>query len=263
MVSLNSLASAAHLSKDFAMPRLGLAALLLLALSPAPAAAQSIPPEERPLDARRRAQNQPAAPNAVAATRADLIRGVACQLERDAASLDPMLASAPYSAGEAAETARILPLARECFGGRATFTTPPAALRGAIAEALYKARFAAPQPVRAPALGVKPLLDLAAATTRPDAATLAPAYAMAQCVAARHAGPALALLASEPGSPAEGAAFGTLGPAFGECATGGGNITVDGRTLRGILAESLYRWSVVQRDGPASPWAAPAAPATR
>jgi hypothetical protein len=28
-----------------------------------------------------------------------------------------------------------------------------------------------------------------------------------------------------------------------------------------MLAESLYRWSVVQRDGPTSPWAAPAAAA--
>ena len=30
--------------------------------------------------------------------------------------------------------------------------------------------------------------------------------------------------------------------------------------IRAMLAEALYRWSVVQRDGPTSAWAAPAAP---
>lgn len=237
------------------------AALALLALLPAPAAAQGIPTEERPIDARRRPQSQQ--PATAAATRADLIRGVACQLAADAASLEPLLATAPYSSEEAAQAARILPLVQRCIGARAAFTTPPPAVRGAVAEALVKSRFATPQPARSPELGVAPLLRVEAATTRPDAATLMPAYGMAQCTAARHAEPVRALLASDPGTPAEAAAFAALNPAFGRCAVGGGPITVDGRTLRGILAESLYRWSIVQRDGPASPWAAPAAAPAR
>jgi len=38
--------------------------------------------------------------------------------------------------------------------------------------------------------------------------------------------------------------------------TPGTRLNVDGRMIRGMLAEALYRWSVVQRDGQASAWAA-------
>jgi len=241
-----------------------MAGLLVLALLPAPATAQVRGQEERAVDAARRARN--ASPG-VAATRADLLRGISCQLAADPASLEPILAAAPYSEREAAESARILPLLRRCITGRATFVTPPPALRGAIAEAFLKARFATPQAARSPALVAKPQLDVAAATTRPDAATLVTSYGMAQCMAASHAGEVRALLATEPGTPAEAGMFNTtLAPLLGPCAAsagGTGEVRVDGRTLRGILAESLYRWSVVQRDGAASPWAAPAAPPAR
>jgi hypothetical protein len=266
MIRLNSPVRVAYRLKEAKMPKFGLAALVALALLPAPAAAQSIPQEERPIDARRRAQGQGQTPS-VAATRADLIRGIACQLAAEPASIDPILATAPYSSQEAAETIRILPLLRRCIGARATFTTPPPALRGAIAEAVLKARFATPQAARSPAPGVKPLLDVAAATTRADAATLVTSYGMAQCMAAAHASEVRALLATDPGTPAEAAMFNTtLAPLLGPCAAsagGTGEVRVDGRTLRGVLAESLYRWSVVQRDGTAAPWAAPAAPAAR
>jgi hypothetical protein len=114
---------------------------------------------------------------------------------------------------------------------------------------------------RSPALGVKPLLDVAAATTRPDAATLVTSYGMADCMGATQGAQVRALIATDPGTPAEAAMFNTtLGPLLGRCAAtagGTGQISVDGRTLRGILAEALYRWSAVQRDGPASPWARP------
>jgi hypothetical protein len=231
-------------------------AAVLIALLPAVATAQdALPPEDRPIDARWRAQRNPAAP-ATPVTRADLIRGVACQLAADAASLEPMLASAPYSEAERAEAARILALVQRCIGLRGPLTALSAALRGTIAEAVYESRFATPQAARSPEPGVKPLLAVEAATTRPDAATLAPAYAMAHCAAARHGAEVRALLATDPNTPEEQAAFAALNPAFGRCAIGGGAITIDGRTLRGVLAESLYRWSIVQRDGPASPLAA-------
>ncbi|MEA3047999.1 MAG: hypothetical protein QOJ53_2331 [Sphingomonadales bacterium] len=235
------------------MTRLQALAAALLALLPVPAAAQSIPPEERPIDARRRAQHAPAA---APVTRADLIRGVACQLGADAASLEPMLATAPYSEAEGAQAARILPLVQECIGLRASLAGLAPALRGAIAEAFYESRFATPQPARSPEPGVKPLLVVEAATARPDAATLAPAYAMAHCTAARNGAEIRALLATDPNTPEEQTAFAALNPAFGRCAAGGGAITIDSRTLRGVLAESLYRWSIVQRDGAASPLAA-------
>jgi hypothetical protein len=240
-----------------------LAALTVATLLPAPAAAQGSSVEENPLQARRRAQaHGQAAPGeaAAASTRADLIRAVGCQLSADAAPLEALLATAPYSPQEASAGDALMPHLRQCNSNHA-FTTPVAAVRGAVAEAVLKARFAAPQAARSPAVAVKPLLDIAAATARPDAATLVTSYGMADCMGATQGAQVRALLATEPGTPAEATFFNaTLAPLLGRCAAtagGTGQISVDGRTLRGILAESLYRWSAVQRDGPASPLARP------
>lgn len=234
------------------------AALALLAALPAPAAAQSIPMTEPHVSARRRAQTQ-----SPAAAQADLPRAIGCQIRVDAAALEPMLATSPYSTEEAGAAARILPLLQQCLRSRTAIAATPVALRGAIAEALYESRFATAQAARGPAVGVAPLLRVEAATANREGAALAPMYAMAQCTAARHGEPVRALLATDPGTPAAQAAVQALNPAFVDCARGIGNLNVDGRILRGVLAESLYRWSVVQRDGPASSWAAPPAPAAR
>lgn len=227
---------------------------------PAPAAAQSVPMEDNPSANRRRAQAQ-AQQQGPAATRAELIRAVDCQFRADAAPLDALLAAAPYSPQEASAAETLLPLLRRCISARADFTTPTAALRGTVAEGVLKARFASPQAARSPVLAAKPLLDLAAATARPDAATLVTSYGMADCMGATQGAQVLALLATEPGTQAEADFFNTtLAPLLGQCAAsagGSGQISVDGRTLRGILAEALYRWSAVQRDGPSSPWARP------
>ncbi len=238
-----------------------LAGVTIVTAMPAPAAAQDAPPpEDNPLQARRRAQARGEQATQSASTRADLIRAVGCQLAAAPDPLDALLATAPYSAQEATAVEALLPHLRSCNSNR-PFTTPAAALRGTVAEALLKARFAAPQAARTPALGAKPLLDVAGATARPDAATLVTSYGMADCMGATQGEQVRALLATDPGTPAEAAFFNTtLGPLLGRCAAtagGSGQITVDGRTLRGILAEAHYRWSVVQRDGAASPFARP------
>lgn len=239
-----------------------LAGVTVVTALPASAFAQGdSAPQENPLQARRRAQARGEQAAQAAVTRADLIRAVECQLRGDATPLDAMLAAAPYSAQEASAAEALMPLLRQCNSNRG-FVTPAAALRGTVAEVLLKARFATPQAARAPALGAKPLLDVAAATTLPDAATLVTSYGMADCMGATQAEQVRALLATEPGTPAEANFFNsTLAPVLGRCAAtagGSGQISVDARTLRGILAEALYRWSVVQRDGPGSPWARPA-----
>ncbi len=237
-----------------------LAALTVVTGMPAPASAQDSAPQENPMQARRRAQARGEQAAQAASTRADLIRAVGCQLSADAAPLEALLATSPYSPQEAAAAEALMPLLRHCNSNRA-FTTPAAAVRGAVAEAVLKARFAAPQAARTPALNARPLLDVAAATTRPDAATLVTSYGMADCMGATQGAQVRALLATDPGTPAEATFFnGTLAPLLGRCAAtagGSGQITVDARTLRGILAEALYRWSVVQRDGATSPWARP------
>lgn len=237
-----------------------LAGVTVATALPAAAFGQATPVEENPLQARRRAQQQGQAAAQSASTRADLIRAVGCQLSASAAPLDALLAAAPYSAPEATAAEALMPLLRQCNSNRA-FTTPVAALRGTVAEVVLKARFAAPQAARAPTLNAKPLLDVATATARPDAATLVTSYGMADCMGASQGAQVRALLATDPGTPAEAAFFNTtLGPLLGRCAAsagGSGQITVDARTLRGILAEAHYRWSVVQRDGASSPWTRP------
>ena len=234
--------------------------LTVVTALPAAAFGQATPMEDNPAQARRRAQAQGQQAAAQASTRADLIRAVSCQLTADAAPLDALLAAAPYSAQEATAAAALMPLLSACNSNRA-FGTPVAAVRGTVAEALLKARFAAPQAARSPAVAAKPLLDVAAATTRTDAATLVTSYGMADCMGATQSEQVRALLATDPGTPAEASFFNTtLGPLLGRCAAtagGSGQISVDARTLRGILAEAHYRWSVVQRDGPSSPLARP------
>jgi len=239
--------------------RVAIGAFVLSLSVPAAAQYGVPPPDSQHQSARQRQAGQPApqAPTTVGA--ADLSLGVACQLAADAASLEPMLATPPYSVREREDGARILRLIQRCQRSRGALTTSSALLRAAIAEALYESRFATVQAARSPEVPVASFLQVAAATTRPDAAGLVPAYAMAQCTAARHPEPIRALLATEPGTPAEAAALTALNPAFVSCVTGSLTLNMDMKTLRGVLAESLFRWSIAQRDGASSPYAAAAA----
>jgi hypothetical protein len=230
------------------------AALVLLLLLPAPAAAQygsQVPPPP-PEPRGRQAPAEPATPAAAA----DLQRGAACQVERGAASVETLLATAPFSAEERTEAVRVLRLIQRCLRSSVAISTSAVLLRGVIAEVLYESRFATAQAALAPPVSARPLFRAELATTRADAATLAPAYALAECTAARHGELVRGLLATEPGSAEAQSTFQALNPAFVSCVTGDTRFNVDGRTLRGILAEMLYRWSVVQRDGPTSPLAA-------
>jgi hypothetical protein len=123
--------------------------------------------------------------------------------------------------------------------------TSPAIARAAAAESLYEAQFAAPIPARTPSIAPSPM---------PRPAGAAPyAYALAECVAATRSDLILALLASDPATPAEEAALQAFNPVFESCMTPGVRMEMSSVDLRGMLAESLYRWSVAQRDGPASP----------
>ena len=132
--------------------------------------------------------------------------------------------------------------------------------RGAAAEALYETQFATPAAARTPALGAAPL-PRPAASGDTVVAELAPMYLLVDCSAPREPDLVRALLATEPRTPEEAAALTALYPAFRGCVPAGTQLTVDPRIMRSFFAEALYRWSVVQRDGSASPWAAPAATA--
>jgi len=245
------------------LPRLACAATLLLAALPASAQYGSAPAPAPPPQMPRgdSAQNAPAGP----ATPAQLHAGAACLVARNANVGDALLATAPYSAAERQQAVRLLGEMQRCTRPRGNYTTSAVMIRGAFAEAVYEARFATPQAARSPALAAKPLLQPSEVVAGIDATALASGYALAQCTAAQHPELVIAFLQTEPGTDAAQAAMTALNPTFVGCVTGpaGTRISLDGRTIRGTLAEELYRWSVVQRDGPTSPLAAaPPAAAT-
>jgi hypothetical protein len=219
----------------------------------APAPPQSVPNQGPP--AHPSADREVEAP----ATAPELLAAAACVIGRNAAAGDPLFATVPFTAGERQQAVRLLNDLKRC-AHHPGMTSSAILIRGALAEAAVEARFATPQPARSPEVAMAPLLRVDLATTIHDAASLAPAYALAECTARQHPELVRALLATEAASDAAGAAFTALNPAFVACVTPGAQLNVDARTLRGLLAEDLYRWSVVQRDGPASPWAAAPAP---
>jgi hypothetical protein len=241
------------------LPRLVWAVILVGPAAPAAAQYGMAPPPPPPQNMPRN-DPQSSAP-ATPATPAELSAAAACLIGRNPAAADALLATAPYSTAERQQAVRLLGEMQRCLHQRTPIATSAVQVRGAFAETVYEARFAAPQAAPSPALAVKPLLQPTLAASGTDLATLAPEYALADCTAARHPELVVGLLQSEPLTAGSQAAFQALNPAFVGCVPRGTQLNVDGRTIRGILAEDLYRWSVVQRDGPASPWAAPAATA--
>jgi hypothetical protein len=138
----------------------------------------------------------------------------------------------------------------QCAGSG--FQVSAVLLRGALAQALYETQFP------------KPVLPSSTAETVPPiqwgkdnemAATLAPVYELGRCAAASNTALVQALAATEPASPAEMAALAALMPKLQPCLDRGTTFRTNRPTLRAILVESLYKWSVARRSGgpPAEP----------
>jgi len=216
--------------------------------------APQTPPPEQP-----RVERPDAAP-ATPTSPADLLRAVACQMARGANPGIAMLGTAPMSTEERTQAAAILRTAQRCARLDGPIAASATTTRGAVAESLYELQFATPAAARTPALGATPL----ARPAQGDAellAALAPMYALVDCSVPKAPELVRALLATEPRSAEEGAALQALVPTFNTCVPVGTQLSVDPRFMRIMFAEAIYRWSVVQRDGPTSPWAAPAAAA--
>lgn len=188
--------------------------------------------------------------------------GVACLAGQNAAAFSRLLASAPYSTVERREGTEILSLISRCMRSDTLLSTSNTLLRAAAAEELYKRQFATAQAPHAPPVAVATLLRPREARTPAEVAPLVSTYALFECVSANRPDLVRAYLAADPGSEAEQAAFRALSPGLGACLPPGGSrqLALGGAAMRGVLAETLYRWSVVQRDGPASPFAAAPAP---
>ena len=230
------------------------APMLLFAFS-APLAAQyntPAPRQDMPTGNNNAAPQQPT----TAASRADVVRAAACVIGRDATAGDTLLAATPYSGEERDAAVRLLRSAERCLRLRSPIATSAPVLRGAVAEALYEARFAEPAAARAPVIGSASFFRASAVSGREDAALITTWFELAQCTVPLQPGLVRALLATEAATDAESTALTALYPAFSQCVPHGTQLQIDRGSMRALLAESLYRWSVVQRDGATSPWAA-------
>lgn len=223
-----------------------------LAALPAAGGAQYGQPSPPPQDVPR-ASSSDADRASAPATHAAVLRATACLIGRDAAAGNALLATGPYSPEERQEAVRALRAADRCVRGRGSLATSPLVLRGALAETLYETQFAQPPAARTPPAAAAPFRP---AASRQD---MVATFALADCTAARQPDLVRALIATDPETEGEGTALQALNPVFGQCVTPGTSLNVDRGSIRAILAESLYRWAVVQRDGAASPFAAPAA----
>jgi hypothetical protein len=220
---------------------------ILLAAGAAPASAQS--------------GSAPPPAGAAATAPAEVLRAAACEIARSANAGNALLATAPFSAEERTQAGNLARAAQRCLRLTAPIATTAYNFRGAIAEAVYENRFATPVAARTPALGAKPLPRPAAGAEAQIAEILAPMYALVDCATPRQPDLARALMATEPRSAEETAALTAFNATFTACVPLGTQLRIDPRVMRNFFAEALYRWSVVQRDGPTSPWAAPPAPA--
>lgn len=145
---------------------------------------------------------------------------------------------------------RLKPRLSSCLAGAAqgtdlygelTLQVTPRSLRGAISGALYRLQFAS----RVPASLPKPrfVAPIMPPEKSEDRYSLV-AYAFAQCLTGMQPDSVRQFVLSKAGSSDENAALERLKPSMPHCATTGTTIKTDRNTLRLMLAESLYRWSV-------------------
>jgi hypothetical protein len=189
----------------------------------------------------------------------------ACVVKRNVARSQMLVASTPASAEEQRAVRGLNNAMTACLGKAASktnlygvlkmsFAAPK--LRGGLAEQLYRLYFAARPPVAAPRpAAVAPILALEGAAG--ETLGQAVSYAVAQCGTAAQPGRVHAIIMVPAGSAEEKTHFRSLRPALSTCLTRGSTFSTNRETLRGYLAESVYRWSLAQ------PGAAPAAPAAR
>ncbi len=235
---------------------------LVSMLSVAAAGQYGAPPPRPEVPQGKAPSTAPAQATPASATRADVLRAAACVAGRNASDVDALLVTSPFTADEREKAVRLLRTAERCLRLRSPIATSAMVFRGAVAETLYETRFPQAPAARSPAAAAAPFFRPADVAGNENAALLTTHFELGQCVAPAQPDLVRALLATEPGTDAERTALTALHPALGSCVPAGTQLRVDPGGIRATLAEALYRWSVVQRDGPTSAWAAPPAPAT-
>ena len=154
-----------------------------------------------------------------------------CVVRGDRGTVQKILVAAPDSPEERAILFRIADGRKGCLG-RGKLGMKGNWMRGALAEQLYLRSY--PDPLSG---APQPDAPLPVAATK-----LQPYHAYADCVVARDAPGADAVLRAEPGSTEEKAAYRQAMPILSSCLAGGedSKLAIDRTALRGYLAEALY-----------------------
>lgn len=121
----------------------------------------------------------------------------------------------------------------------------PQLLRGAMAEAYFEADFGqvGGPPRRAMATPFPSVTAKQVAALPARGPKILRALVFAHCVVEAAPDDVVALLRTDPATPAEEAAFGSLLPRFAPCLDAGVRLEVSRPQVRGILAEAAYRIS--------------------
>lgn len=178
-----------------------------------------------------------------------------CIAKREPRAVAQLVSTTPFSAEEKKRAGKLLEVIDYCTNDDSVMRSS-LRFRSAATEWLYEKEFGSPPSPRQPAAATGAILPASAANS-PESAAFAPIFAAAQCAVAAKPEEVDAILDTEPSSDRETDAINGLGEVLTQC-VGAGKIHTDRETLRGALAEALYRWSVVQRGGASSDWAAAA-----
>lgn len=127
--------------------------------------------------------------------------------------------------------------------GTLNLQIPTPVLRGAIAATLYRQQFASkfPSALTKPA-GVSSIMP--PTESDPKAAQWTSWYAFTQCVTEAAPEDVRQLIMTKPSSDEEAAALSRLNVFMPACVAAGSTVKTDRNSLRFILADSLYRWSI-------------------
>lgn len=188
-------------------------------------------------------------PAAAQAPDADALRDVArCAIAKDRRAAVATAGALPFTGDEVRVDAAGLGRGAACLKHGAV-AAPAMALRGAFAEALYRADFVEPglEPERA--TGTFANLRLPAIDGDVSADTAATLFKFGDCIARNDATSVGELIRTRDGSSAEKILLDRLQPYFAACYPQGATLSLKRATLRSVLAQSAYRVSQRYWDG--------------
>ena len=164
----------------------------------------------------------------------------ACVVQRSRRTAERLAATAPGSPEEGKLV--VSSATPDCLGeGQLRFQ--PVLMRGGVFEALYRSDYAKAAPTGVPERAAIQYGGYASDLLSPDRQQRVALLQFADCVTRKDPAAVRALLFSRVASRREDAALADLQPALGGCLTAGRTLRFTRTTVRGMLAETLYRLS--------------------